>query len=364
MHCNRHSLSFLSIVALVVAASVAGPPALADFEERKSFSDDSLVVRNLIGEVTVKGHSGSDFEVRVQVQGRDASRETIEIQTGTGELSVIFPIDRERDYVYPRLGSGSRTNFSMSRDDSGWLGALFDGLRNRRITVRGSGSGMQVWADVEVLVPNGKSLEFYLGVGEIDASDVSGDLRLDGHSGNMTAARIRGDLVVDTGSGGVTVTDVDGDLLVDTGSGGVEVVRASGRSVSVDTGSGRVRVEEIDTGKLNVDTGSGSVKALNVRADRAIIDTGSGSVTLELDRMGDGDFSIDTGSGHVELLIPADASADVRAETGSGGIDIDLEEGVTLSRHDDDEVSFRLGGGAARVRLDTGSGGIRIGRAR
>jgi len=209
----------------VLAAPGAGNLAWADFEERKSFSGNSLVVHNLIGDVTVKGHAGGEFEVRVQVQGRDASRETIEIRAEDGELTVVFPLERERDYVYPRLGSGSRTSFSMSRDESGWLGALFEGLSGRRVTVRGSGSGMQVWADVEVLVPNGKNLEFYLGVGEINASEVSGDLRLDGHSGNMTASKIAGNLVVDTGSGGVTVNDVDGDLLVDTGSGSVSVPR-------------------------------------------------------------------------------------------------------------------------------------------
>jgi DUF4097 and DUF4098 domain-containing protein YvlB len=99
-----------------------------------------------------------------------------------------------------------------------------------------------------------------------------------------------------------------------------------------------------------------------VSTDSANIDTGSGSVTLQLDRMGDGDYRIDTGSGRITLVLPADASADVTAETGSGGIDVDLAEGVEIRRREEDEISLRIGDGRSRVRLDTGSGSIRITR--
>ena len=112
-----------------------------------------------------------------------------------------------------------------------------------------------------------------------------------------------------------------------------------------------------------MDTGSGRVRALAIRADAALIDTGSGEVELRLDRMGEGEFQVDTGSGRVILALPADASADVSADTGSGGIHLDFDAPVQILHKDDDEIRFRVGGGAARVVLDTGSGSIRIVRA-
>jgi hypothetical protein len=366
---NRFAIDrriLLPALALLVCTLCMPGAVQADFSHKESFDAGELRINNLIGEIRVEGHGGGSFEVEVNVRGRDASPERMEIRADKGAratLSVVFPLNEERNYVYPKLGSRSKTSFTVEKGDS-WIASLFGGLTGRRITVRGSGSGLEIWADVTVHVPQGATLHVKHGVGQVDASDVSGDLTLDTSSGRITARGIDGDLLADTGSGNVTVENVRGDVVVDTGSGSVEVTRASGSSLSVDTGSGSVEVGEIDTRSLSVDTGSGSVKAFAIRTDDANIDTGSGSVTLELDRMGDGDFIIDTGSGRISLSLPPGASADVVAETGSGGIDLDLDEGVKLTRRDDDEIAFVIGDGGARIRLDTGSGGIRISRSR
>ena len=353
---RRHSV----VIGLAFVIAALAAPAQADFEASHSFSSDELVVRNLIGQVQVKGHDGSAFEVRVNVQGRDASRERVHIEEDGGGLNVVFPVDENKHYVYPRLGSGSKTTFSLSEGESGWLSSVLHGLLGSgRITVTGSGRGLEIWADVEVRVPRGGELTVKHGVGGIHAEHVDGNLVLDISSGAVQVTEVNGGVNVDTGSGSVTVSEVMGTVLIDTGSGRVEVSRCEGDDINIDTGSGRVILEDVSGGHLNVDTGSGSVQASAIAADSATIDTGSGSVTLELDRMGSGDFEIDTGSGRITLSVPRNASASVHASTGSGGIDLDLE-GVELRRKDRDEVSFTIGGGGARVTLDTGSGSIRI----
>lgn len=364
MSSHRHTpCRRLSLALLALLASVTALPALAGFDESRSFPAGSLTVNNLIGEVRVGGHSGSEFEVLVRVRGRDASTDVIEVRTRNGanpELTIAFPVDSERNYVYPALGAGSKSSFSFDREGESWLAELLGALGSRRITVRGSGSGLEVWADVEVKVPPGGVLNVNHGVGEIRAADVNGDLRLDTHTGGIEAVRIEGDLLADTGSGHVTVRDVNGKLNVDTGSGHVDAEECRGPSILIDTGSGHVTLRGADTPDLDIDTGSGHVRASGVRADSAVIDTGSGEVELRLDRMGSGEFLIDTGSGRVTLALPADASAEVRADTGSGHIDLDLGQQVEILHKDDDEIRFRVGSGAARVELDTGSGGIRI----
>jgi hypothetical protein len=341
-------------------------PALAGFDEQRSFSSDTLTVNNLIGEVRVTGHGGSTFEVHVSVKGSDATRELIQLRSDEGSkatLTVAFPIKDHQNYVYPALGSKSKTSFRIDNQGDSWLSALLGSLSNRKITVRSSGSGLEAWADVEIRVPAGASLKVNHGVGKINAKDISAKLNLDNHSGAIEISDVKGDTYADTGSGHVTLSNIAGELYADTGSGHVEAERCSGESITIDTGSGHVTVREMDTPQLKVDTGSGSVKAFAIRADNALIDTGSGSVKLELQRMGEGDFRIDTGSGHVTLALPAGASADIRAETGSGGIDFDLDEAVKLHRKDRDELHFTIGDGAAKVSIDTGSGRIQITRA-
>lgn len=347
---------------IALAICLAGSPALAGFEESKTFTSDHLVINNLIGEIHVQGHGGSSFEVVVKVDGRDASRESIRLRSDGDQLSVVFPISDERNYVYPRMGRGSSSTFSPDRGGS-WLSEVLDGVLGRNIKVSGSGRGMEVWADIEVRIPRGASLRVNHGVGEVEVSDATGDLQLNTQSGRIAARNVDGNLMFDTGSGHVTVEQAKGTLGVDTGSGSVELTGCRCRKVDIDTGSGSVEAHDVETDELRIDTGSGRIRASGVAADQAELDTGSGSISLQLDRMGSGNFKLDTGSGSITLGLPANASADIRASTGSGGIDLDLDEGVKLRRKERDELSFSIGAGAARVTLDTGSGGIRIVRS-
>ena len=289
-----------AILALLAALTLT-PALAAGFQQTESFSSGDLVVNNLIGKITING-GGSDFQVRVHVQGKDASKERIRLHTGSDSLSIGFPTDESTKFVYPEMGRG-KTRFRANKND-GWLREVLGNLLDSRIEVSGSGSGLEVWADLEITVPSGSTLRVNHGVGEIVAENVDGELRLSSHSGDIEASRIRGDLECDTGSGAVNATEIDGRLSVDTGSGAVKASHIRGDGVNIDTGSGSVVLDDVDAPKVDVDTGSGSVKASGILADAADIDTGSGSVTLNLDRMGNGNFRIDTGSGRITLGLP------------------------------------------------------------
>jgi hypothetical protein len=352
------STSIRKLVALasVCIAAVAVTGSRAEFQEVASFTSDSLVVENLIGEIRVEG-GGAEFRVQVDVRGRDASPESIRIERKDGTratLSVRFPVESETRYVYPRLGSGSKTILEPRSEDDGWLARIFG---SERIKVSGGGSGMEVWADTTVTVPEGGSLRVRHGVGDVSLSNVDGEIEVHVSTGAVTANAVHGGLSLDTGSGRVRVTDAEGPVDIDTGSGRVTLAGSRGPKLVIDTGSGRVEADSVTCDLLSIDTGSGSVVATAVRAGQVSIDTGSGSVELRLDETGDVD--IDTGSGSITLELPADASARVQAETGSGGIRVG-REGVEFLRQDRDEVTLRIGDGSARVTLDTGSGGIRI----
>lgn len=358
----------VALAAATLVATVAVLPRFSNAEPfRETFSVDAshLTVLDLIGKVQVVGHDGPRFEVEVNVQGEDAGREAIKVETREGsraEIRVTFPLDDENRFVYPRLGRGSHTMITFSGshdDDEGLLETLLRGLGAHRIRVSGTGKGLEVWADVTVKVPDGKRIEVDHGVGEIAADDVRGRLKLKTRSGPVTSVGVEGDLLVDTGSGTVEVERQKGDLRVDTGSGSIAVTGCAGDVVNLNTGSGGVEVSDVQCDELVIDTGSGGVTGRALRARTAVVDTGSGSMRLAFDQMGDGTFRFDTGSGSVDVMLPKDASADVVAETGSGRIQVDVA-GAGVSVQERDTVVFTIGSGAAEIQIDTGSGNISL----
>lgn len=325
-----------------------------DAQEVHRLSGQDVAVYTLAGRVEVVRGTGSEVVVRVTRGGAGASQLRIETGPvdGRATLRVVFPRD---EIVYPAMGRGSNTSMRVRSD-----GTFGNGRGGDRVDIRGRGNGLEAWADLRVEVPAGRSFSAYLGVGEMEASGVSGDLRLDTGAGRVTATDITGSLNVDTGSGGVTVRRVQGSLRVDTGSGSVEVSAVVGESVVLDTGSGRVRASGVETQRLVVDTGSGSVGLERVSAPDVVVDTGSGSVEIDLDR----DIErlvVDTGSGSVTVRAPDNLGAMVEIDTGSGGIDLDFPVEVTSVRRD--RIRGRLGDGQGTIRIDTGSGSIRILRA-
>ncbi|HXI20025.1 MAG TPA: hypothetical protein VNH46_03020, partial [Gemmatimonadales bacterium] len=183
--------------ALVVTCLSLLPAVLAAQGRSYHVSGADVAIYNIVGEITVRAGTGPDVVVEVNPLGRDAGRLTVatgEIE-GFQTLRVIYPDDR---IVYDRLEDDGSTNLTI-RDDGTW--GSFDGRRergrgDRRITVRGSGSGLEAAADLRISIPSGKRVGVYLGVGRLDAANVSGRIRLDGASADIHAEQLKGEITV------------------------------------------------------------------------------------------------------------------------------------------------------------------------
>jgi putative adhesin len=355
-----------ALAAAILCVQTSAPGAWAADkapEQRRTFDTKRLELRNLVGRITVTGGEGAAFEVTVKPGGKDAASGVPELVVDESgdltELTLRFP--ESKRYVYPELGSNSSASFDPAdTEDSGWLGSLVRGLFGKRITVVGSGSGLEVWADVEIRVPRSGSLVVRHGVGFVDAKNVSGKVAVEIRAGSTEARKVSGELQVESGSGGVEVEQIDGKLTLSTGSGPVTARDVRGSAADISTGSGHVVLERVDSESLEVATGSGGVDAEGIGAGKASVATGSGSVSFAFVRMGTGPFDVATGSGVVALVVPRGASMDVHAETGSGGIDLDLAGDMKVTRREKDEVEFTVGAGDSHVHIGTGSGSIRI----
>lgn len=345
--------TLVSLVAGAAAATLAQPAAAQT--ERFELSGEQLAVYNLAGRVTLA--PGSAVVVEVTRGGRDAG--SLRIEQGPIEgrqtLRIVYPDD---EVTYRELHRGSRTDLRVRED--GTFGGGGDRDRGQRVRIGGDGGGLEAHADLTIRVPTGQTLAVYLAVGEVSASNVNGDLRLDTHSAPVTATAITGNLVVDVGSGWVEVSGVEGDANIDTGSGSVKVSGVRGDYLRVDTGSGSVTASNVSVSTLEIDTGSGDVHVAGAAARDVGVDTGSGSVDLELTAESR-DISIDTGSGTVTVTLPGSYSATVDIETGSGGIDLDFP--VQVRRFERDHVYGTIGDGSGSLKIDTGSGSVRIRKA-
>jgi lia operon protein LiaG len=340
---------------LFVACAQAVAPSGADAQERYELEGRDVAVYNLAGATEIVRGSGGSVVVEVRRQGDDAADVRVEIGEigGREALRVMYPTDR---LVYPEMGRGSSTDARVRSD-----GTFYDGEARGgdRVQIRGSGRGMEAWADLRIEVPAGVDLSVYTAAGEMNASGVDASLHLDLGSGAATVASVRGSVSIDTGSGRVGVSDVDGDLIVDTGSGRVEVDGFNGDRFNIDTGSGRVTARGISASSVSIDTGSGSVEVLDLAAPDVVIDTGSGSVEVEL--LGDVDvLEVDTGSGSITVWCPEDLGAEIEMDTSSGGIDVDFA--IQVFETERNYLRGSIGDGNGRIELDTGSGSIRLER--
>ena len=354
-----------SLLALVTALSA---------QEVERLRGSEVAVYNLAGRMEIVRGESPDVVVRISRGGDDAGGlrvETGEIR-GRQTLRVVYPGE---EIVYPEIGRRARTKLRVRAD-----GTFSDGGRGgRRVTIRGSGDGIEAWADLVIELPAGQRAAAYLGGGAVDARGVRGHLEIRTGAGAVTAADMAGALAIDTGSGRVRVSAMTGDLSVDTGSGSIHVENlGASEKVELDTGSGGIKIENLKGGgEVDLDTGSGSVSVRSLQASRLLVDTGSGNVDLEgvaapeievdtgagsveVELLSDVDaLKVDTGAGSVTVSVPAGLGATVEIDSGSGGIDVeDLTMEVRSVQWD--HVSGRIGDGLGEIAIDTGAGRVRL----
>ncbi len=349
---------------LAVRLPASTRPTPTQQSERYELSGSAVRVSDLAGHVRVESGSGDHVVVLIERRGRDADRLEVHADGDAGTLTIGVQGDR---LVYPELGRRSHTTVRFGDD------GLSEG--GRRVTIAGSGSGPEAWADLTVQVPAGRRTRVELGAGRVDAAGVpadlelrsgSGDVSADGTGGAVTArtgsgdvdvTSTRGALDVETGSGDVTVKDVSGAARVHTGSGDVRISGRVGGSLEAHTGSGDVSAEDVEGESLHVRTGSGGIRVGAARATDISLHTGSGSVRARLERA-PGSLRVDTGSGDVTLALPSSVNADLRIDTGSGGIDFDMP--VRMLSSSRSHFRGKLGQGGPEFVIRTGSGGVRL----
>ncbi len=347
---------------LAIAAFALVAPSAAAQTGHRTLSGSSIAIYDLAGNVQVEQGTGNDVTVEVTFGGHDAKKLSIEVGElrGRNTLRIRYPDD---DIIYPDLGRGSSTSFRIDRDgtwdynnrdddddDRGWGG--------HRIRIKGSGSGTEAWADIKILVPAGKDLAVYTGVGELGATRVNSDLRLGAMSGRVTVTGTKGNLIASTGSGGVEVKSASGDdVRISSGSGGVRATDVSGKRLRVSTGSGGVNASGLASEELNVSVGSGTLRIDDTRSPDVRLSAGSGGIHAGFASPVKS-LDVSNGSGGVTVTLAGAVNAEIDVSTGSGGINSDFP--ITVNRMERHQLRGQIGDGSGHIRIRSGSGSVQL----
>src|SRR5262245_57079720 len=188
---------------LALALALALLPALAtpaSAARTYSLSGDDVAIWDPAGEVHFEPATGNAVEVVVSLMGPDANEVTVSDQplNGRPTLRVLYP---GYTVIYPPMGRWSNSNTNV-RGDGTW-GNHSNSWSGHRLTVKGSGSGTEAWADLVVRVPKGRTVSVHSIAGSGELRNVDGKVSFDGGSGGAQAENCRGSLTLDLGSGGV-----------------------------------------------------------------------------------------------------------------------------------------------------------------
>lgn len=274
-----------------------------------------------------------------------AGIESLEIEGGSLEVTYTGKADqtdiditaflgseeeREKDLVFVTMGNVLKIAYHPNKKFNHYDGpkryVRISGPENIKLQVKNS-SG-------QVTVDQVSSDETQLTVssGQINASNIHGDLILKGSSGNIQAKGVAGSVTCDLTSGSSKLENINGNLDFSSTSGRLNASHVGGK-VNAKLTSGSISLDDIgELGEIAIS--SGNVKATQAKLGNSThfkgssgsfsINTPSDLTAFNYDlQASSGSVSVGKSSGGKKLMIQNGAAATVRGNISSGRIKIE-----------------------------------------
>lgn len=249
---------------------------------------------------------------------------------------------------------GSISVSGWSRNEVRITGEL--GRGSEKLDIRGDGQHLEIEvklprnarnieeSELELMVPEGASLELEGVSADIDVKDVGGE--------RVYVNTVSGEADVSTTAREVEVRTVSGDAQLESDS-----LRTTLNTVSGDlTASGPV-------GELDITTVSGDVELRASDLSRARFETVSGDLELDVSLAKNARIQVESLSGDLDLFLPEDHTASCEAQSFSGNIRSDFGQVTNEKYGPKKSLDYQVGDGDGRIRIESFSGDVRI-RAR
>ena len=273
-----------------------------------------LVLKNVVGDITVKAGSGREATVEIVrvSRGRTEADAKLGLERVTAEVSVRG----ERGSVIAQYGEDRRPNYSVA-------------------------------INYTVTTPAGTRLTVDTIAGAIKVSGLNGDLSTSGVSGNVDIASCTRVVAAKTIAGNLTLTDVQSAGKLD--AGGVSAI---------------IRLAGVRAPRLGVSVISGTISARDVQADAVTMSSISGDIEFTGALSPKGRYEFQAHSGNVRLGVTG--GFDLEMRTFSGKVEADPSVGVatTVKTGATNVRSLKgvAGAGGAAVVATTFSGNVWVGK--
>ena len=253
-------------------------------------------------------------EVRFEQSVAAEPKGKLVVELAYGEVEVrTHPASEVRVIAVARGEDASRVEFSLERDG-----------RNVEFTSE-IGLGLPLFpstSDVEcqIWIPEDFELDLETSWGEVHATDIGGNVRVDTSRADVELSRIRGDVEVKTTRGPIRIEEVSGHVAARTSRSPIDIRSVSGRVLATTTRS-PIRVQ--------------------FRSDPA--------------------GELVTTRSPIEVRVPAGASFDLAVKTSRrGSVRVGPELSVTREGEAGDE-HLRINGGGPILRARTSRSDIYVG---
>ncbi|MDF2716234.1 MAG: hypothetical protein K0R28_3159 [Paenibacillus sp.] len=214
-------------------------------------------------------------EERREVELPAASIETLEVDAGSGDLTI------KGDEKATTIRAVAVIKSSGGVKDETIVFTLEpDGKNAKLVSKFKSNIGLDNRTmDVTVTVPVKMNLDVEDDSGDINISDIQGNVELDDDSGDIVLKKIQGKLTIEDDSGAIDITDSRGDADIEDDSGDIAVRNHDG-NVNISDDSGDIRATDVK-GNVTVKDDSGDIEIRGVDGDVTILNDGSGRLNVE-----------------------------------------------------------------------------------
>ncbi|MGI1945464.1 DUF4097 family beta strand repeat-containing protein [Shewanella glacialipiscicola] len=232
----------VSLTGGIINVNAAGMSDL-DHQQRELTLDSqdlqSLIAETGAGGLEIIGVEGlTQIKLVADIYSNDDSKVILTLEKKANKAKLKADIEQSgfnHDSPYIDLKLRVPANLALDIDDGS--GAILISKMTADINVK-DGSG-------ELTINGGNHVSIEDGSGDIEVSQINGNLTIDDGSGAIKVTDVRGNITIDDGSGNIEVANVQNPVTITDGSGDINVFNTKGLTI-LSAGSGDVKFNKID----------------------------------------------------------------------------------------------------------------------
>jgi len=205
-------------------------------------------------------------------------------------------------------------------------------------------------------VPTRYNINVSTSGGDLDVSDLTGQVDAKTSGGEVKLGRITGQVTAHTSGGDVSLRGGTGAVRLSTSGGSIDLDEAGG-SVEAKTSGGSIDIGHV-AGSVLAHTSGGSIQ---IGSAGGAIDasTSGGSITATLAQQPQAESRLKTSGGGVTVTIGPSVAVDLDARASGGGVTSDMPVTVQGTM-EEDAIVGKINGGGPKFVVRTSGGGIRL----